>query len=175
MIDASLLLAGLRLVVMRWLGMGSPSNSAGYQIFLIDRYPVTNRDYLEFINRLHSSGQSVTALLPRERNGQPLSNRHGSPYKLNDDGRFELGIDYDGDSWSLDWPVIMVNIHCATAYAEWRSRRDGRVCRLPTEKSGKKQLVALTVEYILGGIALIHAFAAFSSLLGKRGKCCPPT
>lgn len=40
--------------------------------------------------------------------------------------------------WELDWPVMAINCRDCEAYAVWRSEKEGRVVRLPTEEEWEK-------------------------------------
>ncbi len=110
--------------------------------FVIRRFPVTNREYLAFLDDVLATQGEEEALrwVPRERSSSP-----GTPepvcYDRTDDGRFILVPDADGDLWDLDWPVMLVDWHSARAYGAWEAERSGRPWRLPTvtewEKAGR--------------------------------------
>jgi formylglycine-generating enzyme required for sulfatase activity/tRNA A-37 threonylcarbamoyl transferase component Bud32 len=107
--------------------------------FVIQRHPVRNREYLEFLNDLVDAGREEEALsaAPRERAG--TVDQYGALiYGRNERGHFELRPDGDGDVWGLDWPCVMIDWHGAMAYAAWRSERDGLPWRLPTELEWEK-------------------------------------
>jgi len=103
--------------------------------FLIHRKPVTNADYLVFMNDLVARGRDREALehVPRERGatGAPI-------YGRTEDGRFQLVPDADGDLWLPDWPAIMVNVPSALAYAAWLRDGTGHDWRLPAELEWEK-------------------------------------
>ena len=93
---------------------------------------MTNREYLFFLNDLVLQGKEEEALqwVPRERAGQ--AGQLGSMiYGRRKDGSFKLVADADGDLWELDYPVLMVNWHCAMAYAQWEAERTRYSWRLP--------------------------------------------
>lgn len=93
--------------------------------FVAKRFPVTNRNFLYFLNTLFHEGREEDALrwVPRERSGQ--SNQLGAMiYGRNDNGDFILVPDADGDMWELDWPVCMVDWHGSMAYATWKSKQE---------------------------------------------------
>lgn len=107
--------------------------------FVIQRHPVTNADYLRFLNALAAGGQEERALqlAPRERGG--IAGEHGAMLYRFDEGRgFSLATDVDGDRWELDWPVMMVDWHAASAYADWWAATTGQPWRLPGELEWEK-------------------------------------
>jgi len=94
------------------------------------RFPVRNRDYIAFLDDLAQRGQPALAesLAPRDRSGPT-----GAPVMVADSNhRFHLLPDADGDSWDLDWPVLLTDFDSARAFARWEAERTGRVWRLPT-------------------------------------------
>lgn len=107
--------------------------------FIMKKFPVTNREYLVFLNDLLKQGREKDALkwVPRERAGQ--SGQTGSMiYGRGAHGEFILVPDADGDVWNLDWPVCMVDWHCAKAFADWKSQLSGHPWRLLHEIEWEK-------------------------------------
>ena len=100
--------------------------------FCIQRFPVTNRRYIAFLDDLVAQGREEDALrwAPRERTG---SEAELGPllYGRDAQGRFLLQADAEGDIWAPDWPVVMVDQHGALAYAAWLSDQTGLPWRLP--------------------------------------------
>ena len=99
--------------------------------FAVQKFSVTNREYIEFLNDLEQQGhhEEVLRYVPRERAGH--ANELGAIiYGKSEDGSFTLVPDADGDLWDLDWPVIMVDWFCAMAYADWKAERTGINYRL---------------------------------------------
>ena len=102
------------------------------------RFPVTNRQYLQFLNALVASGQTEQALrhVPRERGSTAL--KPGA-----------ILYDFDGKRFSLrsatlsalsltEAPVTMVSWHNARAYAIWLAERTRLPWRLPGELEWEK-------------------------------------
>jgi eukaryotic-like serine/threonine-protein kinase len=106
--------------------------------FVMSRFPVTNRQFVEFLNDLVDRGRVDEALVaaPRERG------RADAPgaliYHLDEHGHFFLGPDADGDIWLPDWPVLFVDWSGARAYAAWLAERTGQPWRLPCELEWEK-------------------------------------
>ncbi|MDP6931874.1 MAG: SUMF1/EgtB/PvdO family nonheme iron enzyme, partial [Myxococcota bacterium] len=106
--------------------------------FFIQQRPVTNREYLGFLERLLAQGQHELALrcAPRERPGS--SQEEGALiYGLQGD-RFTLRADADGDLWQPDWPVMMVDLYGALCFARERAKRSGNAWQLPGEHAWEK-------------------------------------
>ena len=73
------------------------------------RDPVTNAEYIAFLDDLAARGFEERALrhVPRERMG--AESAAGAPIYGFEDGRFHLRLDADGDIWLADWPVVMID------------------------------------------------------------------
>ena len=107
--------------------------------FVMATHPVTNAQYLVFLNALLEDGREGEALqwVPRERSGQH-GQQGASIYGRDPNGHFVLVPDTDGVMWNPDWPVCSVDWHCANAYAAWYSEHTGKSWRLPTELEWEK-------------------------------------
>jgi len=103
------------------------------------RSPVTNREYITFLDDLVARGREDEALLhvPRNKAGR-LSEQDAIIYGRDASGRFELVRDAEGHLWEMDYPVCMVDWQCASAYARWYSERTGARWRLPGELEWEK-------------------------------------
>jgi serine/threonine-protein kinase len=120
-----------------------PARRIWIDAFVIRRFPVTNREYLEFLNTLLAEGREEEALAACPRDPVSLSGvadaRAGRLiYGRDSSGRFILGGEEFGRRWREDWPVALVDWHGATAYARWLSARTGRPWRLPGELEREK-------------------------------------
>lgn len=114
------------------------------EAFLIARYPVTFRDYLEFVNDSWRADPSeARRLLPRTRGAEGALARFDPelgmyvPDSVIIEGsardRYPEG---KGVEWDL--PIVGVSFDDAVAYILWRSRRDRTRYRLPTEREWEK-------------------------------------
>ncbi len=112
--------------------------------FLIGRFPITFREYLDFINDLwRRDPAEARRRLPQTRDTDGLLCRFDPDLQMYvpDDiviegaarERWPAGR---GVEWDL--PVFGVSFDDARAYCRWRSVRDGRVWRLPTEVEWEK-------------------------------------
>jgi len=120
-----------------WSGGGKVQSTRPLQKIWVDdlvlqRFPVTNRRYLTFLDALVAQGRTDEALrhAPRMRGGT-VSEQGALIYGF-DDGRFSLRPDSDGDLWELDYPVFMVDWFGAMAFAVWESLRTGEPWGLPS-------------------------------------------
>ncbi len=122
----------------RAFGAPLPAARVWVEGFAMDRFPITNAQYIAFLDDLVAQGLEELALAhaPRERSAQ--ANDGALIYGRHPDGRFFLTQDADGDLWEPDWPVVMVNWSGAAAYARWRAQRDGLPWRLPYEIEWEK-------------------------------------
>ena len=106
--------------------------------FCLSRFPVTNRDYIAFLDDLVAQGREDEALrhAPRERAG--TVGAQGALIYGYEGGRFCLRPDADGDVWLPDYPVCMVDWPGAVALAAWQAARSGQAWRLPHELEWEK-------------------------------------
>jgi len=120
-----------------WLG-GDPLAAASLPrgrwwvpAFALQTHPITNAEYIDYLNDLVSRGarSEAEARAPRS-GGRP---GEGAVYAQSADGRFHLAPDAQGDLWAPDWPVVLIDALDAAAYAAWRADRDGLPWRLPSE------------------------------------------
>ena len=106
--------------------------------FVIQRHPVTHVEYLQFLNSLIDAGREAEAqqYMPAQRSPQGTLTTSG--YGQNQLGYFELRPDADGQISQGNWPVVMIDRHCAEAYAEWLQSQSTRRWTLPTELEWEK-------------------------------------
>jgi serine/threonine-protein kinase len=107
--------------------------------FVMERHPVTNADWLGFLDALDRSDRHDEALrwVPREMASRP-GELGAMIYGHEPDRGFFLTADADGDVWHADAPVLMVSHAAARAYAAYRADRDGLPWRLPSEWEWEK-------------------------------------
>ena len=107
--------------------------------FVVRTFPITNREYLQFLNDLMKQGREEEAFqhAPKERLAQ-VDDWGTMCYGRDTDGFFKLVPDADGDIWDLDWPIILVDWYSSMAYAKWEAKRKGRKYRLLHELEWEK-------------------------------------
>ena len=106
--------------------------------FVMQRFAVTNRQYIAFLDDLVARGREEEALAAAPRERAAAADSTPPIYGRRPDGRFELVPDADGDVWDLDWPVFMVDLPGCVAYARWLAERTGLPWRLPGELEWEK-------------------------------------
>lgn len=106
--------------------------------FVIRRDPVTNREWLRFVQDIADTEglEAAWRVVPTDSSG--LDRDEGIPiYRLDERGRFEVGADPDGDEWELDWPVVMITLVQMERFLAWRNR-DGARWRLAADLEWEK-------------------------------------
>jgi eukaryotic-like serine/threonine-protein kinase len=112
--------------------------------FVIARYPVTFRQYMEFVNEMwRADAHEAKRLLPRARGSDGLLVRFDPdlrmyvPDEIVIEGKArERYPEGRGAEWDL--PIIGVSFDDALAYIRWRSQREGAAYRLPSEIEWEK-------------------------------------
>ena len=108
--------------------------------FVIRRFPVTNAEYLTFLNDLVASGREAEALAacPKSQIGMGDAAGEHPAFGRGEGGRFQLVGDELGRPMQPDWPVVLIDWHAAMAYTRWLSARTGQPWRLPNELEREK-------------------------------------
>ena len=106
--------------------------------FIARRFPVTNAEFLVFLDDLVACGRTEEALrlAPRERSG--TKHADGALIVGFDGEHFSLRPDSGGDLWDGDYPVTMVTWVGATAFAAWLAEQTQQPWRLPNELMWEK-------------------------------------
>ena len=106
--------------------------------FILRRYPVTNREVIEWLDDLSARGleDALEFAIPRPRSAQ--GDLGHSCFSRRSDGSFELVTDEYGVQPGLDYPVVMISWDQALAYTQWLREKTGQDWRLPTEFEWEK-------------------------------------
>ena len=101
------------------------------------RYPVTNRDFMDFLHTLVERGDEELALryAPREDGTSAELTTMIYHYEA---GRFSLKQEEKWAKWQPDWPVYAVDWFGANAYADWLSQKTSVTWRLPGDLEWEK-------------------------------------
>lgn len=102
--------------------------------FVIARDPVTNAEYVEFLNDLVARGEADVAEMHAPQ--LPFGGGTGDLMGRDDAGRFVL--DPTAAGWRADAPVVQITWHAAMAYCAWRAERSGLPWRLLHEVEWEK-------------------------------------
>jgi len=120
-------------------GMGSlPGRDLWVDGFVIRRFPVTNREYIAFLDGLVAAGREDEALVHAPREPGQDGELGASLYARNDAGGFEVQTTPDGKVWQLDWPVFNIEWSGALAFAKWTAETTGQPWRLVSELEWEK-------------------------------------
>jgi serine/threonine-protein kinase len=121
-------------------GDSLPLRRVWIDAFVIRRFPVTNREYLAFLNALVAAGREDEALAACPRSQLGMADEGGERLVLGRDGagRFVLIDDELGRRSEPDWPVVLVDWYGARACAAWLAAQTGRAWRLPNELEREK-------------------------------------
>jgi serine/threonine-protein kinase len=119
-----------------------PQRRIWVDAFVLRRFPVTNAEYLEFLNDLVATGREAEAVEACPRAEPSMPQASGELLFARDaDGRFGLTSvagDSAGQLWRPRWPIVMVDWYGATAYARWVAERSANPWRLPNEIEREK-------------------------------------
>ena len=107
--------------------------------FICGRTPVTNAQYLDFLNDLVASGRAKQAfmLAPTSR----VSDRRDERdllFRRDPKGYYQLHSDEEGVQWQPDWPVMFVDWYGAESFCRWLERKTAKPWRLPFELEWEK-------------------------------------
>ena len=118
---------------------GMPLRRVWLDGFVIQRFVVTNEEFLTFLNDLLAQGREQDALRYAPRADVP---EHVGPgevlYARREDGTFMCSVDPDGDRWYPRDPAMRINVEGAEAYCRWLAERTGLPWRLPWEAEREK-------------------------------------
>jgi serine/threonine-protein kinase len=104
--------------------------------FVIQRFAVTHREYLLFLNSLVTSGCEDKALRHAPTRSGGVTGNFGPPaYDQNDAGLYMLPDDAD---IAADHPVTLIDWYGARAFAQWLRKRTKHPWSLPSEFEWEK-------------------------------------
>jgi formylglycine-generating enzyme required for sulfatase activity len=117
-------------------GWSLPASSPALEDYCIGVHPVTLEDYLEFLNSLAENDMDAALKVA------PRWDMVSDSYLVRDEAdRFKLpDIGFFGNDIHPRQPVQGISWYGGQAYCAWRSQRDGREYRLPTESEWEKSV-----------------------------------
>jgi serine/threonine-protein kinase len=131
-----------------WTGGGPgaadtlPVRRVWVDAFVLRRHPVTNAEYLAFLNALIAEGREDEAVMACPRPHPSMPQTTGELlYARDDAGCFALRAvpgDASGEVWQPDWPVVLVDWHNAVAHARGLASGMRLPWRLPNELEREK-------------------------------------
>jgi len=101
--------------------------------FIMSRHPVTQWEYIRFLNALVAAGRREEALAAAPRRSDSLAGHH-AVFTPNADGLYSLADTPE----RAHLPVTLVDWHAAVAYTQWMAEEHGRPWRLPNELEWEK-------------------------------------
>jgi serine/threonine-protein kinase len=112
---------------------GLPRERVWVDAFVMLRHPVSNGEYLEFLNDLVRRWRENEAqqCLPGAVPGFPR-------FEPDRSGVWTLARDAEGRPYGVEWPVVSADWRSAVAYAAWRTIREAKSWALPMELQWEK-------------------------------------
>lgn len=146
-----------------WFVMGGDPNCSSslprtkcwQDSFMMKKYPVTNAQYLQFLNHLVAEGLYEESLLyvPRERSGK-AGELGAMIYGFEEGKGYFLCPDADGDVWEEEYPVCFIDWAMAQRYAKFYAQQTEQDWRLPFEGEWEKAARGVDGRYLPWGFYL---------------------
>ncbi|MBK9258685.1 MAG: SUMF1/EgtB/PvdO family nonheme iron enzyme [Polyangiaceae bacterium] len=148
---------------------GLPARRVWIDAFVIGRYPVTNEEYLAFLNDLVQQGRETEALeaCPRAHHGMVLDSEHAFAYARDEKGLFQLRKEHAGTIWQLRGPVMSISWQNAVAYSAWLMAKRDLPYRLPNELEREKAVRGVDARRFSWGD---HFDATFACVMASQGE-----
>lgn len=137
------------------------------EAFVVKRYPVTNRQYLEFLNDLIHAGRTeeAAAACPRASLGMVHAPRGTLLFERDERGIVRLAPSSLPDEEEMEFPVVFVHWHGASRYAAWLTERTGKPHRLLHELEWEKAARGVDGRCMPWGD---HVDLSFACMLGSQ-------
>lgn len=161
-----------------WAG-GDPENTVALSQkriwiddFVIQKFPITNQEYIVFLDDLVREGREDEALayVPFEKNIK-LNQQKEMVYGRNPDGTFTLLDGLEKELSALENPVVSIDWFSAKAYADWKAKKTGKPYRLLHELEWEKAARGVDGRYFPWGDHFDPAFCCMR--LSVEGKLTP--
>jgi len=153
-------------------GESLPRRRIWVDAFIIRRFPVTNAEFVEFLNRLVAEGRSDEAFdyCPRLSAGTSLEKQPTLAYLRDKPSGFYSLQKPDTDPLL---PVVQIHWHAAMAYAKELSRRTGLAWRLPSEIEWEKAARGVDGRYMPWGDQLEPTWACVAGSRADAPRVMP--
>jgi len=140
--------------------------------FVVRKYPVTNAEYVDFLNALVSEGRTGDAHrhCPRRFPGATSNDNEPLAY-LFDASRERYTLRMPETESTL--PVVCVDWYSAAAYAAFRARQTGLPWRLPSELEWEKAARGVDGRFMPWGHQLEPTWACVSGSHSERKQVMP--
>lgn len=127
--------------------MDLPHQEVALEDYFISRFPISFREYLEFLNAVHAEDpEQALELLPRSGQEVYVTLSEEGSYVPHRTTLFSGPIQkrYPA-SMNVEWnlPVLGVSWFDSILYCRWRSKQEGRRVTLPTEPQWEKAAVGM--------------------------------
>jgi serine/threonine-protein kinase len=128
--------------------------------FVIQKFPVTNAEYLCYLNTLvaRDKYEESLALVPRERSGK-AGELGPMIYGFEKDKGYFLCPDADGDVWEEEYPVCFLDWGMAKDYADFQALETAMRWRLPVELEWEKAARGVDGRFFPWGFYLEPSWA----------------
>jgi serine/threonine-protein kinase len=153
-------------------GESLPGRRGWLDDFVIRRHPVTNGEYVDFLNALIDDGRAEEARTrcPREPPGANVNDSALLAYRLDEStGRYSLMTPESDRAL----PVVFVDWHAASAYAAYLARRTGLPWRLPSELEWEKAARGVDGRFMPWGDHVEPTWACVSGSHRERKRIMP--
>ncbi len=136
--------------------------------FVIRRFPVTSREYLEFLNDLVEQGREDEALAACPRLPMDVGDSSQSAFGRDRDGRFVIAGDDVDSRWLPEWPVTLIDWFGALAFARWAGSKSLLQWRLVSGIEREKAARGVDGRFFPWGNSYDPSFACTSE--GQQGR-----
>ncbi len=148
---------------------GLPARRIWIDAFVIGKYPITNEEYLAFLNDLVEQGREAEAIeaCPRAHHGMVLDSEHAVAYARDEKRLFQLRQEHAGTIWQLRGPVMSISWQNAVAYCAWLMAKRDLPYRLPNELEREKAVRGVDARRFSWGD---HFDATFACVMASQGE-----
>ncbi|MCB9794067.1 MAG: SUMF1/EgtB/PvdO family nonheme iron enzyme [Alphaproteobacteria bacterium] len=126
---------------------GLPRRPLWLDAFIVKRHPVSNGEYLEFLNHLVESGRPEEAALYAPSTQQGDRQLGALAISTTDRGQYVLPEVGELALWHPNGPVSLIDHVAATSYCAWRGEHEHREWRLLHDQEWEKAARGVDARY----------------------------